>query len=184
MNRELLAVEGAFVLHPVRKDDDRGWFSRIFSAREFLAAGVPFPVEQVNSSHSARRGTLRGLHYQVPPFAEAKLLMCSRGALYDVIADLRRGSATFGRWCGVKLEAGDRLLVYVPPGCAHGTLSLADATEALYLTSVSHSQEHERILRWNDPAFRIEWPIAPVVLSAKDRDAPDVAIDGMQAAPR
>lgn len=177
MIREPLAVEGAFILHPDRKDDDRGWFSRLFTAQDFLSAGIPFPVEQINCSFSARRGTLRGLHYQVPPFDEAKLLTCRSGSLFDVVVDVRRASPTFGRWAGVMLEADDRRLVFVPPGCAHGILSLVEASEALYLTSNSYSQAHERIVRWDDPAFDIDWPITPEILSDKDRMAPDTQMN-------
>nr|WP_111302088.1 dTDP-4-dehydrorhamnose 3,5-epimerase family protein [Paracoccus saliphilus] len=183
MIREPLEVDGAFILHSGRNEDDRGWFSRLFSARDFMAAGVPFAVEQVNCALSARRGTLRGLHYQVAPFAEAKLLTCKSGALFDVVVDVRESSPTFGRWSGITLEAGDRRLVFVPPGCAHGTLSLAPASESLYLTSNSYSQAHERIVRWNDPAFGIDWPITPAVLSDKDRVAPNFAIGAQTLAP-
>lgn len=181
MRTRPLGIDGAFIFEPLRRQDDRGWFSRLFSARELMVNGAPFEVAQLNHSFSARKGTLRGLHYQTPPFEEAKLLTCTRGALFDVVADVRRGSPTFGRWTGSVLEEGDGRLVFVPPGCAHGILSLTDASEALYLTSGDFSPQHERLLRWDDPFFRIEWPIPPRVLSDKDRRAPDFAAQPITA---
>lgn len=173
MRMDPLPVHGAFVVTPETRSDQRGWFSRLFSDRELTVGGAPFRVAQLNRSFSERRGTLRGLHHQTPPFEEAKLLMCTRGVLFDAIADVRPGSDTFGRWAGTVLEAGDGRLVFVPPGCAHGLLSLTDDCEAIYLTSNDFSAEHERVLRWDDPFFAIAWPIAPAILSDKDRAAPD-----------
>jgi dTDP-4-dehydrorhamnose 3,5-epimerase len=121
----------------------------------------------VNNSLSAHRGTLRGLHYQLSPAAEVKLVRCIRGALFDVALDLRTG-----RWFGVELSAENRRMLYVPEHCAHGLLTLADGTEALYLASAHYSPEHERGVRWDDPAYAIEWPLAPTVISEKDRAWP------------
>lgn len=162
-------LSGAFLIDLERRGDDRGFFARAFCEREFAAHGLATRFVQMNDSLSAQRGTLRGMHYQLAPRAETKLVRCVRGALYDVILDLRRDSPTFGRSFGAELTAENRRTMYVPKGFAHGLITLTDDVEAMYLVDEFYSPEHERGVRWNDPRFEIAWPIAPAVVSDKDR---------------
>lgn len=168
-----LPLPGACVIELEKRGDDRGFFARTFCADEFAERGLEHHFVQANDSLSASVGTLRGLHYQLHPYGEAKLVRCIRGRLYDVIVDLRPESPTFGRWQGVELSADNRLSLYVPPNFAHGFVTLDPGTEALYLVSARYAPEHERGLRWNDPYFDIQWPIVPAVMSDKDRSHPD-----------
>jgi dTDP-4-dehydrorhamnose 3,5-epimerase len=154
-------------------NDARGFFARVFCAQEFEKTGLEHKFVQANNSFSFRRGTLRGLHYQLPPAAEAKLVRCIRGSFHDVILDLRPDSATFGKWFGAELSAENRVMMYVPRGFAHAILTLEDGSEALYFTSAFHAPEEERGVRWNDPRFAIRWPIEPSEISAKDAAWPD-----------
>jgi dTDP-4-dehydrorhamnose 3,5-epimerase len=160
-------LDGVWVIELERRGDARGFFARLFDDGEFGEHGLVTRWVNVNDSLSAQRGTLRGMHYQLPPAAEVKLVRCIRGAFFDVALDLRTG-----RWHGVELSAENRKMLYVPEHCAHGFLTLEDDTEALYLTSAHYSPEHERGARWDDPAYAIEWPFAPTVLSDKDRAWP------------
>ena len=153
--------------------DGRGLFARTFCENEFAAAGLPTRFVQSSVSFNTRRGTLRGLHYQVPPKAEGKLVRCTRGAIYDVVVDLRSQSATFLRWIGVELTAENRRALYVPPGCAHGFQTLTDDAEVLYLMTEFHAPETARGVRWNDPIFGVEWPIPNPTLSERDAAYPD-----------
>jgi len=173
MQYRTTAVAGAFVISPESHGDERGFFARFFCADEFRKQGLNPAVAQGNNSLSARAGTLRGLHYQIAPSGECKLVRCIAGAAYDVVVDLRRNSPTFGKWAAETLTAENRRMMYVPEGCAHGFLTLADATEMLYLASAPYDGPRERILRWNDPRFAIDWLRRPEVLSDKDRRAPD-----------
>lgn len=163
----------ARLLEPERIGDSRGFFARIFCAREFAALGLGNCVAQVNNSFSSRRGTLRGMHYQLPPAAEVKMVRCIRGSFYDTILDLRPDSPSFGKHFGAELSAENRLMMYVPRGFAHAILTLEHDTEALYLTTNSYSPDHERGVRWNDAHFSIAWPIEPMEVSPKDRGWPD-----------
>jgi dTDP-4-dehydrorhamnose 3,5-epimerase len=160
-------VDGVWVIDLEQRSDERGFFARVFDDAEFEARGLAAHWVNVNDSLSAERGTLRGMHYQLAPAAEVKVIRCIRGAMFDVALDLRTGA-----WFGVELTAENRRMLYVPDHCAHGFLTLEDDTEVLYLTSAHYSPEHERGARWDDPAFGIEWPFAPVVLSDKDRAWP------------
>jgi dTDP-4-dehydrorhamnose 3,5-epimerase len=160
-------VDGVWVIDLEKRGDERGFFARVFDDDEFAERGLVSHWVNVNNSLSAQRGTLRGLHYQLPPAAEVKFVRCVRGALFDVAVDLRTG-----RWFGVELSAENRRMLYVPGHCAHGFLTLEDDTEAIYLTSAHFSPEHERGVRWDDPAYGIEWPFTPTVLSDKDRAWP------------
>jgi dTDP-4-dehydrorhamnose 3,5-epimerase len=162
-------LPGAFVIDLEKRGDDRGFFARAFCEKEFGAKGLVTRFVQVNNSLSAQRGTLRGMHYQLAPFAETKLVRCIRGALWDVILDLRQGSPTFGRSFGAEISAENRRMMYVPKGFAHGFVTLADDTEAFYFVDEFYAPQHERGVRWDDPRFRIAWPVAPAVLSDKDR---------------
>lgn len=166
-------LSGAYTIELEKRGDDRGFFARLYCAREFEAAGIPTTVVQINNSLSAKAGTLRGMHYQLPPAAETKIVRCIRGALYDVILDLRPDSPTFGRWFGAELSAENRLMMLVPRGFAHGFLTLTDDTEAFYLVDAFYSPENERGLRYNDPRFDVVWPRTPVDISDKDRNWPD-----------
>lgn len=156
-----------------KRGDDRGFFGRAFCADEFAQHGLENQFVQANDSLSATVGTLRGLHYQLEPHGEAKLVRCIRGRLHDVVVDLRPTSTTFGKWQGIELSATNRSSLYVPRSFAHGFITLEPGTEVLYLVSTRYAPEHERGVRWDDPMFGIEWPIAPVVMSEKDRTYPD-----------
>lgn len=155
-----------------KRGDDRGFFARAFCAKEFGAAGLRSAFVQINNSLSAKKGTLRGLHYQLPQSGEVKVVRCIRGSLYDVILDLRPDSATFGKWFGAELSADNRRMMYVPKGFAHAFITLEDTTEALYLVDEFYSPECERGIRFDDPQFGIEWPLSPAELSAKDASWP------------
>jgi dTDP-4-dehydrorhamnose 3,5-epimerase len=167
-------VEGAFIIEPDRKSDHRGFFARLWCQDELAARGLDVPFVQCNSSFSHRRGTLRGLHYQAAPHEEVKLVQCVRGSVWEVLVDVRPGSPTFGRWTGAELTAENRKLMYVPGGCAHGYLTLEDASEVIYPVSALYHPEVERGIRWDDPRFAIEWPeVGAPTLSDKDRQWPD-----------
>lgn len=172
-------LDGARVIDLEKRGDERGFFARYFCEREFAAAGLETSFVQINNSLSVKKGTLRGLHYQLPPAAEVKVVRCVRGAMWDVIVDLRPDSPTFKKWFGLELTADNRLMMYVPRGFAHAILTLTDDTEALYLVSAFYAPNLERGLRWNDPAIAIEWPIKPVEISAKDAKWPDLCTDGL-----
>jgi dTDP-4-dehydrorhamnose 3,5-epimerase len=165
---------GAFTVEMEKRGDERGFFARFFCEAEFAQAGLETRFVQMNNSLSAKKGTLRGMHYQLPPAAEVKLVRCVRGSLFDAIVDLRPGSSTFGMSYGTELSSENRKMMYVPRGFAHGFLTLSDDTEALYMVSSFYSPENERGLRWNDPSIHIDWPIKPSGLSEKDRNWPDL----------
>lgn len=166
-------LKGAFLIDLDKKGDDRGFFARAFCEREFSDQGLVTKFCQVNNSLSATKGTLRGLHYQLRPKAETKLVRCVRGALYDVILDLREDSATFGQSYGAELTADNRRMMYVPKGFAHGFITLSDDTEALYFVDEFYSPQHERGVRYNDPRFNVKWPAPAAVVSDKDRTQKD-----------
>ncbi|MFZ7124524.1 MAG: dTDP-4-dehydrorhamnose 3,5-epimerase, partial [Desulfobacterales bacterium] len=168
-----LRLEGAFVIDLEPRADDRGFFARAWCRKEFEAAGIHADFVQANLASSLRKGTLRGLHYQVSPHEEAKLLRCIRGAVFDVMVDLRAGSPTFRQWFGAELTADNRQMAYVPEGFAHGYVSLVDDTEVLYHVSAFYAPGAERGCRWDDPAFGIQWPRLPeFIISEKDRNWP------------
>jgi len=166
-------LSGAYLIELEKRGDDRGFFARAFCEEEFAAEGLPSRFVQVNNSLSAYKGTLRGMHYQLAPNAETKLVRCIRGSLWDAILDLRPDSATFGQHFGAELSAENRRMMLVPKGFAHGFITLEDDTEAFYFVDEPYAPDGERGLRWNDPRFNIEWPTEPVVLSDKDRDHRD-----------
>ena len=165
-------LAGAYTIELDRLEDERGFFARSYSAEEFAARGLPAAMPQSSVSFNARRGTLRGLHYQAEPHAEDKLVRCTAGAIYDVIVDLRPDSPTARRWFGVELSAANHRSLFVPKGLAHGFMTLRDDTEVLYMISVPYAPGFERGLRWNDPAIGISWPTAPSVVSARDAAYP------------
>lgn len=162
-------LEGAYIIEPERLEDERGFFARTFCQKEFEANGLNTRLVQCSTSYNKRKGTLRGMHYQVAPMAEAKLVRCTRGAIYDVIIDLRQESPTYSKWAAVELTADNRLMLYIPEGFAHGFQTLEDDTEVFYQMSEFFSPEYARGMRWDDPAFGIEWPISNPILSEKDR---------------
>lgn len=166
-------LSGSYVIELDKLEDDRGFFARIFCKNEFGALGLNSEIVQINNSFSAVKGTLRGMHYQLQPKAEDKIVRCIRGSLYDVIIDLRENSSTFGKWFGIELSAENRKMLYVPKGFAHGFITLENDTEVFYLVTEYYTPEYERGIRWNDPKFNINWPIIPTNISDKDRNHPD-----------
>jgi len=153
--------------------DERGFFARTWCAGEFEAHGLSPHLEQCNLSFSRRKGTLRGMHYQAAPYQEAKLIRCTQGAIFDVVVDLRPQSSTFKSWIAAELTAANRNMLYVPQGCAHGFLTLADDTEVFYQMSEVYNAESARGVRWDDAAFMIAWPATVEVISERDRAYPD-----------
>jgi dTDP-4-dehydrorhamnose 3,5-epimerase len=173
MTFEPTPIEGAWVVTPELHEDERGFFARTWDASAFRARGLADRVAQCSVSFNHARGTLRGLHYQAPPHEEAKLVRCTAGVLFDVAVDLRPGSRSHRRWFGVELSAENRRAFYVPEGCAHGFLTLADGTEILYQISEFHEPAAARGVRYNDPAFAIDWPGEVLVVNERDRAFPD-----------
>jgi dTDP-4-dehydrorhamnose 3,5-epimerase len=169
----LSSLAGAYLIDLEKKGDDRGFFARAFCENEFDKHDLVSHFCQVNNSLSVQKGTLRGMHYQLAPRAETKVVRCIRGAVYDMILDLRRDSSTFAHSFGAELTAENRRMMYVPKGFAHGFLTLADDTEVIYFVDEFYSPEHERGIRYNDPRFNLQWPEAPAVISDKDKGQPD-----------
>lgn len=167
-----LALDGAYLLRPEPKKDERGYFARTFCRNEFRDAGLADDFVQHSLSYNEVAGTLRGLHYQNPPFEEVKVVRCTRGRIHDVIVDLRRGSPTLGRWLAFELSADNGLALYVPGGFAHGFITLAAASEVHYMIDREHAPGQGRALRWNDADLAIEWPLEPTRMSDADRVAP------------
>lgn len=168
-------IAGVFVVETEPRGDERGWFARGWCAAEFAAHGLDAHIEQVNVARTERSGTIRGMHWQAEPHGEAKLVRCTRGAVFDVAIDLRPASPTCGAWVGVELKDDGRRMLYVPEGCAHGYQALADGTEVTYLVTHAYVPGAERGVRHDDPAFGIQWPLPVADLSPKDRAWPDHA---------
>mgnify|MGYP000344228416 CR=1 FL=1 len=168
-----LPLKSAYTIDLDKREDDRGFFSRYWCKNEFAEKGLNTTIVQINNSMSRQKGTLRGLHFQRRPKAETKIVRCLRGAIWDVIVDIRAGSPTYGKWHGVELNEGNRTMMYVPKGFAHGFISILENTEIIYLVSEFYSSEHENTLRWDDPFHGIEWPIQPQVISEKDNNVPN-----------
>jgi dTDP-4-dehydrorhamnose 3,5-epimerase len=168
-----LPLAGAFLIEPHRIKDDRGFFARVWCAREAEKNGLSIRVAQCSTSHNTRRGTLRGMHYQVAPYQEAKLVRCTAGAIYDVILDLRKESGTYLRWFAVELSASNRLMLYIPEGCAHGFQTLTDDAEVFYQISEFYEPTASRGVRWDDAAFGIRWPVDSPILSRRDASYTD-----------
>jgi dTDP-4-dehydrorhamnose 3,5-epimerase len=173
MQFQATELSNAYIIDLDKIEDERGFFARAWCRREFAAHGLETKLVQCNISSNNKRGTLRGMHYQLPPFAETKLVRCIRGAIYDVIIDLRPDSASFLQWYGVELSAENRRMLYVPTGFAHGFQTLADDTELFYQMSEYYAPDQARGLRWNDPLFNIGWPLAIESISAKDQTYAD-----------
>jgi dTDP-4-dehydrorhamnose 3,5-epimerase len=172
------SINGVMIVDHDRHGDERGFFARTFCAREFEAAGLRSTVAQANLAFNRQAGTLRGLHFQRPPAAEAKLVRCTRGRVFDVAVDIRPDSPSYLAHVGVVLDPEARRALYVPEGCAHGYLTLADDTEVSYLVSEFYTPEAEGGLRWDDPRLAIDWPAPVHVVSAKDAGWPLLAEDG------
>jgi len=172
-----LDIDGLVELRPKRWHDERGFFSEVWRDEWLRSPGVPVTFVQDNHSYSRNRGVLRGLHFQVAPAAQDKLIRVSRGAIFDVAVDVRRGSPSFGRWAGLVLSAEDWNQLFIPSGFAHGFLALEDDCEVLYKVSAPYSPAHERTIRFDDPALQIDWPIerSQLILSPKDEVAPFLA---------
>jgi len=168
-----IKLKGAYIVDLEKREDERGFFARGWCQNEFEAHGLAPRVVQANISYNKKRGTLRGMHYQLAPYEETKLVRCTRGALYDVIVDLRPTSPSYKQWFGVELSAENYKMLYVPEGFAHGFITLQDETEATYQVSQFYTPGSERGLRYNDPAFGIEWPVEVRVISEKDKSWPD-----------
>lgn len=169
-------LRGAFIIEPEPIEDERGFFARTWCRREFEAHGLNPQLVQCNISLNKKKGTLRGMHYQEAPHEEAKLVRCTRGAIYDVIIDLRPSSPTFKEWVPVVLTAESRCMLYVPEGFAHGFQTLEDSTEVFYQMSEFYVPECAKGVRWDDAAFNIEWPADKRIVSARDRQYPDFSL--------
>lgn len=166
-------IRGAWVVDLERIEDERGFFARTWCAKEFGERGMHDHLAQCSVSFNAKEGTLRGMHFQRAPHEEAKLVSCPRGRIWDVVLDLRRDSETYCRWHGVELSPENYRALYVPPGCAHGMVTLADDTLVAYQISVAYVPGHQAAVRWDDPAFGIAWPVTSPTLSERDRTLPD-----------
>lgn len=161
-------LKGAYLIDVNKIADERGFFGRSYCKEEWEAYGLNTGIVQNNVSFSLKKGTLRGMHMQAVPFAETKTIRCTKGSIYDVIIDMRPQSETYKQWYGVELIDGSYTMLYVPEGFAHGFITMEDDTHVSYQVTASYAPQAERGYRWDDPAFNIEWPIKPVVISAKD----------------
>lgn len=166
-------VQGAYLIAPERREDSRGFFARVWCSDEFAARGLETGYVQANVGYSIRAGTVRGMHFQIAPHEEVKLVRCLTGALYDVVLDLRPDSPTYLRWYGVELTGDNLLALYIPAGCAHGYQTLQDGTTLMYHTSCAYAAHAARGVRYNDPVFGIEWPLPVSVISDADATWPD-----------
>lgn len=169
------AIAGVMAIEIAPIADDRGLFARTYDEATFRAAGLPTRWPQCNVSWNAKRGTLRGMHFQTAPRPEPKLIRCTQGRVFDVAVDLRRDSSSFRRWVGVELTAARRNALFIPAGCAHGFLTLEDSCELFYQMGDVYDAALSGGVRWNDPAFAIEWPFEPLVISKRDAALPDFA---------
>jgi dTDP-4-dehydrorhamnose 3,5-epimerase len=168
-------IAGVVLVSPEPRRDERGSFARTYSARAFAAHGISTPLPVTARAVNRRAMTLRGLHFQVPPHGESKLVSCAHGRIFDVVVDLRPGSPTFRTWNAVELDAARADALYVPPGLAHGYLTLVDDTVVLYQMTDTHDPAAEDGIRWDDPSLGIAWPLPPAIVSARDRSLPLLA---------
>jgi dTDP-4-dehydrorhamnose 3,5-epimerase len=166
-------LPGAYVIDIEKLEDERGFFARSWSMDDFKTRRLTTEINQCSISLNHKKGTVRGMHYQTAPFQEVKIVRCTRGAIYDVIIDLRPESKTCMKWIAVELTADNYKMLYIPEGCAHGFQTLADHSEVLYQISEKYSPDHARAVRWNDPQFQIVWPEPVTVMSERDRTCPD-----------
>jgi len=163
-------IKGAFIIEPELLTDERGFFARSFCKEEFQKYGLETDIVQCNISYNKKKGTLRGMHYQVPPFEEAKIVSCTQGSIYDVIVDLRRGSQTYRQWYAEKLCADSYRALYIPKGCAHGFQTLEDNCIVYYQMGEYYHPECARGMQWNDPSIGIVWPVPAMIISEKDKN--------------
>ncbi len=175
-----LPLKGAFLVEIKKISDDRGFFGRAWCKNEFEEHGMNGDIKQINTSLTLKKGTIRGMHYQVDPYKETKFIRCTRGSIYDVIIDLRPDSPTFMKWIGNELSQDNYKMVYVPGNFAHGFISLEDNSEVYYPVTEFYTPGAERGIRWNDPAFNIQWPVAADIVSEKDASHPDFDISTFQ----
>lgn len=168
MNIQATEIEGVYIVEPERRYDSRGFFARTWCREAFITVGINPDLSQCSVSFNIRRGTLRGMHYQRPPYTEDKLVRCTRGAIYDVALDLRASSPTYRSWVALELNADDLRMLYIPEGCAHGFQTLCDATEVSYQISRPYHAEFADGYRYDDPAFAISWPEPVHSISARD----------------
>lgn len=169
-------IKGSFVVDIKKIGDSRGFFGRSFCEKEFAEQGITSRITQGNLSHTSKKGTIRGMHFQTTPFEEMKAVRCIKGAFFDVVLDLRKDSDTYLKWFGIELSSENYKMLIIPEGCAHGFQSLEDDTEAFYLVSKEFSPTHDSGVRWDDPAFKINWPFEPTEISEKDKNFKDYQI--------
>lgn len=170
-------LKGAYVIEIDKIEDKRGFFGRVWSDKEMKDHGLKTNIVQSNCSLSIKKGTMRGLHFQLPPFQETKFMRCTKGAIFEVIIDLRVDSPTFKQWFGIKLSENNHKMLYVPENFANGFLTLEDYSEANYMTTQVYHAESERGIRWDDPNFNIKWPSEVKIVSAKDSSHDDFVND-------
>lgn len=166
-------LQCAYVIDIEKKEDDRGFFARTFCANEFADNNLESKFVQANTSFNYKKGTLRGMHYQKSPYEEDKLVRCTKGSIFDVIIDLRKDSPTYKKWFGIELSAENRKSLFVPKGFAHGYMTLEDNSEVTYLVTQFYTPDADSGIKFNDPAFSIEWPITPVLVSERDLNHPE-----------
>ncbi len=168
MKFEKCEIEDSCIITIDKISDERGFFSRAFDKEKFIENGLNSNVVQCNISYSNFKGTMHGLHYQIPPFEEEKIIRCTNGKIFDVIIDTRKNSKTFKKWMGIELSSSNYKTLYVPKGCAHGFVTLEDNTEVFYQNTQIFNQEYERGIRWDDPIFKVIWQLKPSIVSKKD----------------
>lgn len=173
MKFEKTEVEDVYIISPEQKNDSRGFFSRIYCQNELKRQGISFPIVQVNRVMTLVKGTVRGIHMQSPPYSEDKLISCPEGSIFDVIIDLRPKSETFKKWLGVIISKKNNKMIFVPKGCAHGYQTLDNNTLVEYPASEFYTPKSEIGIRWDDPLFKIKWPVGKVIVSEKDSSWPD-----------
>jgi dTDP-4-dehydrorhamnose 3,5-epimerase len=166
-------IKGVYIIEPELLTDERGFFARSFCKEEFQKYGLEMDIVQCNISYNAKKGTLRGIHYQIPPFEEAKIVSCTKGSIYDVVVDLRRDSSTYCLWHSEKLSVDSYRMLYIPKGCAHGFQTLEDNCIVYYQMGAYYHSECAVGIRWNDPAIDIVWPIPAGIISEKDKNYGD-----------
>jgi len=169
-------IKGAYIIEPELLIDERGFFARSFCKEEFQRFGLETGIVQCNISYNKKKGTLRGMHYQIPPFEEAKFVTCTKGSIYDVVVDLREDSPTYYQYVATELSEKNFKMMYVPRGCAHGFLTLEDDTFVYYQMTGLFHPEYSRGLRWDDPAIGINWPVPPTIISEKDQGYMDLTV--------
>ena len=169
-------IKGVYIIEPELLTDERGFFARSFCKEEFQKHGLDTDIVQCNISYNKKKGTLRGMHYQVPPFEEAKIVSCTKGSIYDVVVDLRRDSPTYRYWHAEKLSADSYRMLCIPKGCAHGFLTLEDNCIVYYQMGALYHSECARGIRWNDPAIGIEWPVPAGIISKQDQSYVDFKV--------